>query len=87
MLLLLLSHFSCVRLLATPWTAAYQLRRPWDFPGKNTGMGCCTVLQGTLPIHGSDQSLLHWQAGSLPLNHLGKEEKGTTEDEMVGWHH
>ena len=24
LLLLLLSHFSCVRLLATPWTAAYQ---------------------------------------------------------------
>jgi len=24
MLLLLLSRFSCVRLLATPWTAAYQ---------------------------------------------------------------
>ena len=24
LLLLLLSHFSCVRLLATPWTAAHQ---------------------------------------------------------------
>ena len=24
LLLLLLSHFSCVRLLVTPWTAAYQ---------------------------------------------------------------
>ena len=24
LLLLLLSHFSCVRLCATPWTAAYQ---------------------------------------------------------------
>ena len=24
MLLLLLSHFSCVRLCATPWTAAHQ---------------------------------------------------------------
>ena len=28
---------SRVRLLATPWTAAL---RPWDFPGKSTGVGC-----------------------------------------------
>ena len=87
-LLLLLSHFSHVRLCATPWTAAHQaplslgfsrqehwsglpfpspmhesekwkwsrsvvsdsqrlhglqptrLLRPWDFPGKSTGVGC-----------------------------------------------
>ena len=30
----------------TPWTAAYQLLRPWDFPGKSTGMGCHDLLQG-----------------------------------------
>ena len=29
---------SCVRLLATPWTAAYQALRPWDSPGKSTGV-------------------------------------------------
>ena len=32
------------RLLATPWTAAYQA--PWDFPGKNTGVGYHFLLQG-----------------------------------------
>ena len=26
-------------LLATPWTAAYQAPRSWDFPGKSTGVG------------------------------------------------
>ena len=26
--------------LVTPWTVACQLLRPWDFPGKNTGVGC-----------------------------------------------
>ena len=31
---------SCVRLLATPWTAATRLLRPWDSPGKSTGVGC-----------------------------------------------
>ena len=30
---------SRVRLFATPWTAAYRLLRPWDFPGKSTGVG------------------------------------------------
>ena len=91
--LLLLSCFSCVRLCATPWTAAHQappslgfskqehrsglpfpspmhesgkwkwtrsvvsdsswphglqptrLLRPWDFPGKSTGVGCHRLLQ------------------------------------------
>ena len=34
---------SCVRLLATPWTA--RLLHPWDFPGKSTGVGCHCLLQ------------------------------------------
>ena len=35
---------SCARLLATPWTGAYQAPRPWDFPGKSTGVGCHCLL-------------------------------------------
>ena len=31
---------SRVRLLATPWTAAYQAPLSMDFPGKRTGVGC-----------------------------------------------
>ena len=42
-LLLLLSHFSRVRLCVTPQTAAHQA--PWDSPGKNTGVGCHFLLQ------------------------------------------
>ena len=45
LLLLLLSRFSRVRLCATPWTAAPRLPRPWDSPGKNTGVGCHFLLQ------------------------------------------
>ena len=45
MLLLLLSRFSPVRLCATPETAAHQASRPWDSPGKNTGVGCHCLLQ------------------------------------------
>ena len=36
---------SRVRLFATPWTVAYQLLHPWDFPGKNTGVGRHFLLQ------------------------------------------
>ena len=39
---MLLSHFSRVRLCATPYMAAHH---PWDSPGKNTGVGCHFLLQ------------------------------------------
>ena len=42
----LLSRFSRVRLCVTPQTAAHQgYPRPWDSPGKNTGVGCHFLLQ------------------------------------------
>ena len=44
-MLLLLSRFSRIRLCATPETAAHQASRPWDSPGKNTGVGCHFLLQ------------------------------------------
>ena len=61
-----LSH---VILLATPWTRA--LLSPWNFPGENTGVGCHSLLQGIFPTQVLNLSLLHWQAGSLTLSHLG----------------
>ena len=45
LLLLLLSRFSHVQLCATPQTAAHQLPRPWDSPGKNIGVDCHFLLQ------------------------------------------
>ena len=35
---------SRVWLFAIPWTAANSLLRPWDFPGKSTGVGCHCLL-------------------------------------------
>ena len=49
--------------------------RPWDFPGKNTGMGCHFLLEGIFPTQGSNLRLLHWQAYSLLLSHLGSRIK------------
>ena len=50
-----------------------RLLCPWDFPGKNTGVGCHFLLQGIflaqeLTLH--LLHLLHWQADSLPPCHL-----------------
>ena len=51
-----------------------RLLCPWNFLGKNTGVGCHFLLQGIFPTQGSNQRLLHlllWRADSLPLRHLG----------------
>ena len=32
---------------------------PWDFPGKDTGVGCHFLLQGIVLTQGSNQGLLH----------------------------
>ena len=45
---------------------------PWDFPGKNTGVGCHFLLQGIFLTQGPNPSLLHWQADFLPLVLPGK---------------
>ena len=46
----------------------------WNSPGKNTGVGCHFQLLGIFLIQGLNSlllRLLHWQADSLPLCHLG----------------
>ena len=73
-LYLSLSH---VRLLGIPWTVSTRLLGPWNFPGKNTGMGCHFLFQGIFPTRGPNLCLLyllHWQMDSLPLHHLGSPQ-------------
>ena len=38
-----------------------RLLCPWDSPGKNTGVGCHSLLQGILQTQGSNQGLLHFR--------------------------
>ena len=57
-----------------------RLDCPWDFPGKNIGMGCHSLLQGIFPTQGWNLCLLHWQADSLPLSH-----QGSTKEMLVGY--
>ena len=45
-----------------------------DFPGKNTGVGCHSLLQGIFPTQGSNPGLLYWQADTLPSEPPGKPD-------------
>ena len=48
---------------------------PWDFPGKNTGVGCHALFQGIFLTQGPNLRLLCLlAAGSLPLAPSGKPD-------------
>ena len=68
--LLLLNRSVVYDSFATPWTVALQAPLFMDFPGKNTGVGCHSPLQGIFPTQRSNLyllHLLHWQVDSLLL--------------------
>ena len=44
---------------------------PWDSPGKNTGVGCHALIQGTFLTQELNQGLLHWRQILYCLSHLG----------------
>ena len=48
-----------------------RLLCPWDFPGKNTGVGCHFLLQGIFLTQGSNPGLLHCRQ---ILSHLSLQE-------------
>ena len=56
----------------------------WDSPGKNTGVGCCVLLQGIFLSDPGIESMsftsnLHWQAGFFPLAPPGKPQSIAAE--------
>ena len=84
---------ACIRI----WLCYYHLVPstrflcPWDFPGKNTGVGCHFLLQGIFLTQRWNLhflSLLHWQADSLSLCHLGSHSQtpySTFNSSSVTW--
>ena len=42
-----------------PWTLAARLLCPWDFPDKNSGVGCHFFLQGIFLTQGWNSRVLH----------------------------
>ena len=76
------------RLLRVPWAARRsnqsilkEIDQPWDFFGRNDAKAETPVL---CPPHTKS-----WLIGkdSDAGRDWGQEEKGTTQDEMAGWHH
>ena len=54
---------SCVSLFCDPMGCSPPGSScPWDFLGRNTGVGSHSLLQGIVPTQGSNPCLLHWQA-------------------------
>ena len=49
----------CESLFTTPWTIDPQVICPWDFPGKITGVGCHSFLQGFFLTQGLNLGLPH----------------------------
>ena len=47
---------------ATPWAVDPRLLCPWDSAGKNTGVGCHSLLQGIFPTQGSNPCLIMFPA-------------------------
>ena len=67
-----LSH---VQLFVTPWTVDYQAPLSMGFFRQEYWSGLHAFLQGIFLTQGCNPGLLcllHWQAGSLPLEPLGK---------------
>ena len=48
-----------------------RLLCPWDFPGKNTGVECHSLLQGIFPTQGLNPGLLHCRQFLYLLSHHG----------------
>ena len=60
--------------LQAPGLQPVRYLYPWNFPGKNTGVGYHFLLQRIFSTQGLSLCLLyllHWQMDSLPLCHLG----------------
>ena len=73
-------------LLRVPWTA----RRSNQFILKEISPGCSLegmMLKLKLQYFGHLMRRVDSLEKTLMLGGIGGQEKGTTEDEMVGWHH
>ena len=62
--------YVCV-LVAQPGLYPTGLLYPWDSPGKNTGVGGHSLLQGIFPAQGLNPGLLHCRQILFCLSHQG----------------
>ena len=67
---------SCVQLFVTPQTVARQAPLSMGFFRQGYWSGLPLPTQGIFLSQGLNLCLLHWQADSLPLSHLGSPNTG-----------
>ena len=73
-----LSH---VQLFVTPWPVAARLLCPWNSSGKNTGVGCHSLLQGIFLTQGSNPGFLYYKQILYHLSHQGSSQTGLSNKE------
>ena len=61
----------CLTLCNPMDSSLHQAPPPWDFQGKNTGVGCHLLFQGIFPTQGSNPGLSHWRQMLYCLSHQG----------------
>ena len=76
---------ACPALLPPPRLQPARLLCPWDFSGKNTGVGCYFLLQGIFLTQGLNPCLLHWQEAFLPLSHQGSPSLSNTNSNALSF--
>ena len=64
--------FGCSVVSNSLWPHGLQparLLHPWNYPGKNTGVGCHSLLQGIFPTQGLNPGFLHGRQIHYHLSH------------------
>ena len=81
LLLLLLSHVSCVQLYVTN-----RLLCPWDSPDKNTGVGCHFLLQ-CMKVKSESEVAQSCPTLSDPMDHSlpGSSVHGILQARVLEW--
>ena len=60
-----------------------RLLCPWDFPGKDAGVGCHFLVQGIFPTRGLNPGLLHCRQILYPLSHQGRPNTSISKNIYV----
>ena len=85
-----LSHSVMSNSLQPPEQQSARLLCLWNFPGRNTGVGCHFLPHGIFLAQGSKSyllCLLHGQVDSLPLHYLGSPSIHSHGQLIIGhWH-
>ena len=78
----------CLVVSNSLWPYGLQPTRllcPWDSPGKNTGVGCHSLLQGIIPTQGSNLDLPHWRLILYHLSHQESHKRKRWEQRIWLW--